>query len=347
MKKYTKFRMQDYERFENDQSPECLQNDYHKRVKDALGQYGIKKYKRVALIDSVDEFIEFLKTYGRDDEYYFRGISNEKQKYCKITRVIQSSTKSNSKKLYLYDNNIQYELELIRKFADKVTYLLKDYNSAVDFVAAAQHYTVNTRYIDWSTSPIVATLFSLREKKISNKCYAILVAKKSENATIYTLPYKSTGVNDNVYITYGQMLHELNAVYNSKNNCDKKDYIRRVFESTHTMVAPNIMNINNASDYYQRVEENFCKNSILFLETNFANSRIASQRGLFQIPPTLDPDYIDCTFEYIDVIFISRTARNGIVKFCNFLGWNYDALMPDCENIAQNVNDSVVIRKKQ
>ncbi len=40
---------------------------------------------------------------------------------------------------------------------------LGQFNNPIDLAAAAQHFGTKTRLLDWSYSPLIATLFSLYE----------------------------------------------------------------------------------------------------------------------------------------------------------------------------------------
>lgn len=84
--------------------------------------------------------------------------------------------------------------------------------------------------------------------------------------------------------------------------------------------------------------QKFKQGKIFFLETNFSNSRITNQRGLFQL--SVDPfkSYIDSTYKDLDLVFISEKARESILDFCEKLGINFYALMPELQSIAEEIN---------
>lgn len=84
--------------------------------------------------------------------------------------------------------------------------------------------------------------------------------------------------------------------------------------------------------------DNFVQNKIIFLETSFSNSRIANQRGLFQISAKLDKEYINMMFSNIDLVFINSGIRDQIINLCEHLGFSFYSLMPDTQSIASVIN---------
>ncbi len=79
--------------------------------------------------------------------FFFRGISNLEHLHSKIFR--------NESKQY-----INQEFAYLEKFEQNAMRKFPQFNYFLDFVAMADHYDIPTRFIDWSSSPFVATLFA-------------------------------------------------------------------------------------------------------------------------------------------------------------------------------------------
>lgn len=339
--------------------------------KNILNYYGVSKANDAIVINSVDEYVEsFLKRYVLDcvksnktkhkEEYVFRGISRGDQKYSTITRQYYMNVPKlpewGSKR---YSERINQELLYIRKFEQNTSFVLPEPKNSLDIVAAAQHYTIRTRLIDWSTSPLVATLFSLHEqpakldfKGRGEKYYLVMAVDKTKHMVLQNLP--ADNVNNSVenhYITYGKMLNRLSKMYYEKNPEQIKEYFQDMFEDTHTLFMLKKSGVTINDSYIKKTIETFSKkfiaDKICFLETNFANNRIVNQRGVFQLAVNPTRRYIDNCMQYVDMIFISENARKEIIKLCETLGVNYYALMPDSQSIASEINRKVEEESKK
>lgn len=308
-------------------------------IKKGLEQYKINNFHSARVIANPSDYFMFLQDYNNKN-YVFRGISSEEQKYCKLTRNI-CSTKNRS--INQTDKMLVAETEYIRKFSRQAAYLNISNQNVVDLVAAAQHYTLMTRLIDWSSSPLIATLFSLYAKPNLNKkgdtwYYLVLVAKKSDNTVIFDLPLPADlGLLQNCnniepHVKYGLMLQELIRVMDCNDDI-KRDYIKRAYCTTNTKVA--LLDDENS---YAASADNFVQNKIIFLETSFSNSRIANQRGLFQISAKLEKEYINMMFSNMDLVFINSGIRDQIINLCEHLGFSFYSLMPDTQSIASVIN---------
>jgi len=340
-KKYSlnegKLRKYTYEAIENQTN---VDHTDLKLIKIALAQYDIKCFGSITLVENIDDYFCFLKEYTKGNgDYVFRGISNKEQKYCKITRKNPGICSIGKMSKEQIDNIILKELEYIRKFTMQASFLNINKQSVTDLIAQAQHYSLTTRLIDWTASPIIATLFSLNSKLVLPKkeegFYLLLATKKADHTLLFTLPLSenlnANGIDLEPYIKYGLMLKELLRVYFGKED-DKINYIKRSYTGSYTKVA-----ICNSQDYKNSLC-NFINGKIIFLETTFSNSRIVNQRGLFQIPVDLSKQYIDDLYEGIDLIIISKNIRENLVRVCKKLGFHYYSLMPDPQSIANIVN---------
>lgn len=319
------------------------------------------KYKSVTIINSLEEYIDFLSKYivqpmengGKAPQYVFRGISNASQKYSKITNKIYTRAIA---KPYLdskrFGNSLNNELSYIRKFEQNAPSLSSEYHNALDLVATAQHNSLRTRLIDWTRSPLIATLFALHsspKKKVAREkgwCgyYLILVANMKEHILARGLPLsdrnsKEFGQLSN-YLLYGEMLKYLTQINDDYDKVDEYFEKLLLFTNTKYMLADEGVSISqgNKTSTLKSIVQKFKQGKIFFLETNFSNSRITNQRGLFQL--SVDPykSYIDSTYKDLDLVFISQKARGKILEFCEKLGVNFYALVPELQSVAEEIN---------
>ena len=96
------------------------------------------------------------------------------------------------------------EYELMQKFEENGSLKLKGYNTVNELIAFAKHYELNTRFVDWTYSPLVATLFAISEKpeielshneknsdvktKDNEKYYCVIVRNYTGTLIIKDLP---------------------------------------------------------------------------------------------------------------------------------------------------------------
>lgn len=319
----------------------------------ALDYYEIKNVKSIILIDCIEDFYNILQFYSapRDEskeKYVFRGFSNAMQKYCTFYRRINKeeySYKLKGADEQKFRKFVNREVEFIRKFEQNaLSSLAACITSPLDLIAAAQHYGLPTRLLDWSTSILIAMLFSLYNRDIKASYYAVFAINKQKYSTLYNLPLpkcdlsKEENSNSTNFILYEKMLYELMSVFDSSKIDDSAwtEYVRRSLSASYTEMAYNAL-INSKIG----INTNKKDKKLIFLETNFANTRITSQRGLFQIIPELTESY---AAEYIgasDLILISKKCRDKIIKICENIGLNYYAIMPDTQSIADIIKKTV------
>lgn len=326
--------------------------------------YEIEKFKKVLVVDTLEEYACVINYYCNrieDEKYIFRGVSKPNQKYSTLTRTIDKNSDNGDINFYI-NNHFNTEILYIREFEHVAGFLLQNYTMPIDLVAAAQHFGINTRLVDWTSSPLIATLFSLNGtlddnldcNVEGNKYYLVLAVDKNKHIRIHNLTTEiedkdNIDIYSNRYVIYEKMLLSLMEIY--KNRANDKDKIEKYFKNilaqTHTQYVFVDNNDYEASynkkgkiqDICNRMVEKFKNNAIVFVETNFTNERIVNQRGLFQIAVDPSRKYMDNIFANIDIIMISEKIKDNIIDYCKRLGVNYYGLMPDLEAIAKRINN--------
>ncbi|MDY2888920.1 MAG: FRG domain-containing protein [Candidatus Caccosoma sp.] len=136
---------------------------------------------KYTIIESLDDYFSFLKKIKINNEkegYYFRGIKEEKN--LKSSLYIRKLQKSEDK--------------LIQKFEENCSIRLPQYSNILDFLAVGRHYGLPSRLIDWTRSPLVATLFALHEKSPNylyngEKYYAVAYVEKKRCIKLRAMPF--------------------------------------------------------------------------------------------------------------------------------------------------------------
>lgn len=321
--------------------------------------YEINEFKKILVVDTIEEFASLLNYYSakKDKEkYVFRGISSPEQKYCKITRACCLNCEKIDIKKYI-ENYFNKEILYIREFEHKAGYLLQNYHMPIDLVAAAQHYGIRTRLVDWTTSLPIATLFSLngrldrnKENETDERYYLVFAVNKNRHIKVHNLTTVESYVGDDAYsnrfIIYEKMLMDLMKIYMYCHDKVNEDRVYKFFENilaqTHTksIFKNGGYNVDNLQSTLSTMIKRFKKNDIIFLETNFTNERIFNQRGLFQIIVDPSKEYMNNIIkEKVEIIMISEKIKENVLKYCDRIGINKYGLMPDLQAVATRINE--------
>ncbi len=327
----------------------------------------LEKYEKVDFdsiyyVASVKEFAYFINLLLTESEekvrskYLFRGVSTLDQMLPTIKR------ENNTWK----DNEFEY----ISKFEENASLSLGQFNNPIDLGSAAQHYGIKTRLLDWSYSPLIATLFSLYGKLDDDYYYGVVFRDYDNSLTLKKLPYKADSF-DSMSVKYRNMMDRLDSLYDEISTLSDKtrneighsreQHLLDYFDSfgdkeKDPSKAKSI--IAKAITYCQQIVEStndkrilnkskettnklvvdlLSTKTMIFLETNYSNSRLLNQRGLFEV--CLDKYYNP--FSNNSLLLIDPTARNEIIKYIDRLGFNYYMLMNDPENQSITVNKTL------
>lgn len=330
----------------------------------------LSEFDNVVIINSLKEYVHFInslllnkykKKTSKDlirEKYIFRGIS-------KISQL-----KSTIKRYYDEFGYLNNEFEFIKKFEENGSLKIGQFNNPIDLAAAAQHYGVYTRLIDWTYSPLIATLFSLFEnnKNYNHDYYCVLFRNYRESLVLNSLNEEEDVLNCSMNSRYASMMKKLDELIDLKkqisvktrnklanfnnqqlefldNYCDdfkeELSYIRTILNYFDKLVKK--IKYDKSEEEMKKITyqifKKFMKSDTqIFIETNFSNERLRSQRGLFEIDKIKDESD---KFKGTSIILIASSARFEIIKYIDKLGFGYYQLMDDPSNAATTINKTI------
>lgn len=316
----------------------------------ALEYFDIKHFNKVFVVEDINDFYDVLKhhrinnknTFAKSTKFVFRGISEPNQKYSKLTRLFIDTPSLTQEELTFI------EVDMLRKFEQNSAYLLNALNSPIDLVAIAQHYSLSTRLLDWSFSPLVATLFALYEKKYINKenmqkyndeipYYAICATRLQDHVFLENLLVEKNSINESKTIMYLNMVRKLEELFKKNDMEEYKNYLNKAFSSGN-------VNFVLKTGFKQKdliihdAAKKLYDGKILFLKSSFSNTRIVEQKGLFQITIHTDnKEYLNKQYAHSNVVLLSKNLRRDLISLCEYFGVNYYGLTPDVEHIAKEI----------
>lgn len=339
-----------------------------------LYNYLCKQYKnkRLIFIDNISTFIGFMGSMI-NQQFYFRGFSKERQMYSTYIReLINYSTHKLNKSIM---NN---EIDIIRKYEDNASIWMKEFNNPVDFVATAQHLGLQTRFKDWTSSLLVATLFALNDNE--SNWYYVAFKTNYNFVKVKTLTYDSNVNNAKIAIKYKNQLDKYNNIckartaiwkdkifvscFNTidkskKNNDEKIENICDWLENNLIQYYTNIKeffeeifdytnNSNNKDEMVKKYTYYYILGEKILIESKISNERVSNQKGLFELE---DCDYFYDTNptkklismyknnDAVGLIVIKKEVRNKLIEFIAQLGITYQDLMKDASSVARLIND--------
>jgi len=316
----------------------------------ALEYFDIKYFNKVFIVEDINDFYDVLKhhrinnknTFAKSTKFVFRGISEPNQKYSKLTRLFIDNPSLTQEELTFI------EVDMLRKFEQNSAYLLNALNSPIDLVAIAQHYSLSTRLLDWSFSPLVATLFALYEKKYINKenmqkdndeipYYAICATRLQDHVFLENLLVEKNSINESKTIMYLNMVRKLEELFKKNDMEEYKNYLNKAFSSGNVNFVLKTGFKQKDLIIYDAAKKLY-DGKILFLKSSFSNTRIVEQKGLFQITIHTDnKEYLNKQYAHSNVVLLSKNLRRDLISLCEYFGVNYYGLTPDVEHIAKEI----------
>lgn len=317
-----------------------------------------KKFRHVYIAESLKKYSEFIERHlqatrlnheseEKNIQFIYRGFST----------ILE--LRSNLRRELLWDR----EDELLMRFEREGSTKLGQFNNAIDFVAAAQHYGLYTRLIDWSYSPYIATLFALGSNHKCEKYSAIAIRSYNKSFVLRTL-LRAENTNKSLSLIFCEMKEKLMGLIKVKDKIPRAyryNLIKKTNKQWKKVLADIYCDINlkQVYNYFNTLVENFYydlegKKDLedlkirltrkfliddirIFLETNLSNERIKHQRGLFEI------DMMNCkeVVPETDVLLIPTKLRQEIIGYIDRVGINYKALMEETQNQTFYINNEI------
>lgn len=254
--------------------------------------------------------------------YIFRGFSNDDEILPSVVRKCKQNGGETLADIRKYESNV------LEKFSRYSIQYLPYYEKMIDWLAAAQHYGLPTRLIDWTYNLDVGLFFSIGKPNNENK----------ERGSSYLIVCK---LNDKRIIDDFDDFH---GTWIDSDPRSKKDIL---LENYKDIDEKGFSRLSKSSDNYNE--------SMCFIKGNAANPRIIMQEGLFQIgridgnnKESIDEYEKRCLEKCIDTIEkIYIVPLELKAKLREFLGEKRVTklrLFPDLQNICDYIVESTTVK---
>ena len=254
-------------------------------------------------ISFVKEIYELENQKGCKKHLFFRGQADESWSLTpKVLREKDYNEKELVLDFYHYGplHSFNYELD----------------NDRLSLLTDMQHYEVPTRLLDWSLSPLSSLYFAVEKGSYPQ-----------QNAVVYIL---------NPWTFNSQVLHNNSRSYNSHSKIQDAYLLARALLSTYKdfgYIKKFVYDKYGFRITKKDIQEPFA------LVSNFTNSRMQHQRGVFTIHGTKDTDLTkDNTFKINAYkIIIKKCLKEDIYNQLNWLYINEYTQYPDIKGIKEVV----------
>lgn len=284
----------------------------------------MEKLKEEFTVRSIEEYISCVKEIYKLERFsnnskhlFFRGQANK-------FWSLQPSVVRNRDEIKNHVKSKEYELnekQLVLDFYHNASRLSLNYNlddDRISLLTDMQHYEVPTRLLDWSLSPLSSLYFSV-EKNI----------EPEKDAVVYV--FNPWNYNKEIFL--------MNKVSYNIPKIHEIYILGRALLSTY--FAPKyIYFIQNyiKSKYFYDITTDELETPFAFV-SNFINSRIQDQRGVFTIHGIKDIDLLKenifCKNAYR--IFIESAKKKEIYQQLNWLYINEYTQYPDIKGVKEIV----------
>lgn len=350
----------------------------HSCFKETVNKLNTYNFNNIYVVNSLEEYILFINSLLLQKEEIKKEIVQianttwevfKEDEYRKefVFRGV-SSIKEFKPTLFRDEDYSNYEFEFIKKFEENASLKLGQFNNPIDLAAAAQHFGIKTRLLDYSHSIIIATLFSLY--KSDKDFYGVIIKDYDKNRIFKSLSYNKE-TTDSLTSKYGSMILNFKSnreCLNKFNSKFKEEFIKTSIFNYNDEENQKLLNEEEETFYknillpyvfdtatstnvcvtkegdsfnaicYELLKALFKTDSPIFLETNYSNERITAQRGLFEIYE----DENHFISHKKDILLINKSARKEIIKYINRLGINYYLLMNDPASCSNEVNRDII-----
>ena len=244
----------------------------------------ITRKNNIYIVNSLNQYVEFINNlmlgYTVDSnntkyrrKFIFRGFNNIyliksklfNQELFNLNNIDLSSIDFNKSKAR--DNIVNNDIIHIKKFEENGCLKLKGFTNSIDLVAAAEHYGITTRYIDWSHSPLVSTLFAIHDEPgiylSDDEKYYCLMIRDYRNASLILKDLWVKPDNDEAFIKTNQIsikyaiqIKELEEIFNYRKELEEISIdIRKDFKTKNYILMEMKNDFKNAIEIYLSQKE--------------------------------------------------------------------------------------------
>ncbi len=290
--------------------------------------------KRKILNEAFVEFIAALQgiSTNRNYELYFRGHSSTVDTI--LPRIYRGKpynirSKTTPKKIIksglelLIDNEDQIFREIIlRSPQDFIGEI-----SAIEKLVKMQHYSLPTRLLDITTSPLVALYFACSDNKTNGE------------VVIFKVPKKEVKFFDGDAVSMLANISKMPSDFTLPSGQDKERLDKETFNVTFPMTTL-LHEIRNEKVQFAPVMKQDDFNRVLPVKVKLNNNRIIRQNGAFflfgineekTVPAEINPNWIH------NKIKIKASDKNDIKKDLSSLGISESTLFPEMEYQSKKV----------
>lgn len=141
--------------------------------------------ENILTIESLEHFMEeisniqdFTNLKGNFERVLYRGQSDKYELIPSIGRIFEKNDLGNGK----FENKLipkqtsDVEIQMLG-YLKRVGFMLNEFDSDLDLLIKAQHYGMKTRLLDWTTNPLVALFFAIKEEKYFDRDSYLYILK--------------------------------------------------------------------------------------------------------------------------------------------------------------------------